>query len=365
MAQSVDCVVAGAGVVGLAVARALALAGREVLVLEAEPLFGTGISSRSSEVIHAGLYYSTGTLKARTCVAGRRALYAYAEARGIPHRRTGKLIVAADAAERAQLETLAARGAANDVEGLRMISSAEARAMEPELRCTAALLSETTGIVDSHALMLAFQGDLQAAGGMVVTRAPIKGGTVQPDRVSLRVGGREPMALETRLFVNAAGLAAPALARSLDGLSIAAPEPLWCKGSYFVLSGHAPFSRLIYPLPEVHGLGVHLTLDLAGQARFGPDTEWPDRLDFEVDGNRASEFEAAVRRYWPGLPKGALRPGYAGIRPKIAVGSVPCGDFLIRGPEVHGSPIVALYGIDSPGLTAAMALGDLVAAIVR
>ena len=363
MTEQVECVVLGAGVVGLAAARALALRGREVVVLEAGGAVGTGTSSRNSEVVHAGLHYPEGSLKARFCVAGRRALYAYCAERGIPHARTGKLIVAATPDEAPALEAIRARAEAAGVGDLTSIGGDEARRLEPHLACAAALLSPSTGIVDSHALMLSYRGDLEAAGGAVALNAPLLSGAVRPGGFALEVGGAEPMRLDCEVLVNAAGLHAPDLARRISGIPPASVPPSYlCKGSYYALQGRAPFSRLIYPVPEPGGLGVHLTLDLGGQARFGPDVEWIEREDYDVDPRRAAGFYAAIRRYWPGLPDGALMPGYAGIRPKISGPGEPAADFMVSGPTAHGVPgLVNLFGIESPGLTAALALGDYVA----
>ncbi len=361
MIERVEAVVLGAGVVGLAVARALALAGRDVLVLEAANGIGTVTSSRNSEVVHAGIYYPAGSLKARLCVAGRKALYEYCAAHGVPVEKLGKLIVASDEAEGARLDAIRAQAAANGVP-LTPLSGAEARAMEPALRVHSALHSPETGIVDSHALMLALQGDLEAAGGTLATRAPLERGAVTGSGIRLGVGGEAPMELECRLLVNAAGLHAPDVARSIAGIpSQTIPRAWLCKGSYYGLAGRAPFRRLIYPVPEPGGLGVHLTLDLGGQARFGPDVEWVEREEYGVDLSRAAGFYAAIRRYWPGLPDGALVPGYAGVRPKISGPGEPAADFAVLGPAVHGVPgLVNLFGIESPGLTASLAIGDLV-----
>lgn len=358
----VDVVVAGAGVVGLAIARALALAGRDVLVLEATGLVGSETSARNSEVIHAGLYYPAGTLKARLCVAGRDALYAYCAERAIPHRRCGKLIVATSEAETAGLAAIDAHARACGVTSLEPLTGTQARALEPALNAVAALYSPVTGIIDSHALMLAMRGDLEDAGGMIAFNAPILAGEVAADGIILHVGGEEPMALRCRSFVNAAGHGAVPLARAIDGIPPEAiPPAYFCKGNYFTLSGRAPFSRLVYPVPEHAGLGVHLTLDLGGQARFGPDTEWIDAMNYEVNPARGEVFYAAIRRYWPALPDGALNPAYAGIRPKITPPGTPAADFRIDGPADHGVPgLVQLFGIESPGLTASLAIGDLV-----
>ncbi len=357
--ETFDCVVIGAGVVGLAVARALALQGREVMVLEAENAIGTGTSSRNSEVIHAGIYYSQGSLKARLCVEGKTLLYAYAEARGLPHRRCGKLIVATAPAHLAELDRIVEKARLNGVDDLVRLTRDEARAMEPALECLAALHSPSTGIVDSHAYMLSLQGDLENAGGMVALKSPVERARSAPGAIDLVAGdGTE---LRCRSVVNAAGLQAPALARRFSGLPAAhIPREYFAKGNYFTLAGRAPFSRLIYPVPEAGGLGVHLTLDLGGQAKFGPDVQWVASADdLVVDPARGDGFYAEVRRYWPGLADGALQPGYAGIRPKLSGPGAPASDFVIEGPQVHGvAGLVNLFGIESPGLTSSLAIGD-------
>lgn len=359
----VDCVVAGAGVVGLAIARALALRGREVLVLEATGLVGSGTSARNSEVIHAGIYYAPGTLKARLCLKGRAALYAYCAEHAVPHRRCGKLIVATSTAETDSLAAIDAHARACGVTDLEALTGAQARTLEPALNAGAALLSPSTGIVDSHALMLALRGELEDAGGMIAFNAPVLRGEATGHGVRIDVGGPDPMRLSCAAFVNAAGLGAVSLARAIDGIPPdAIPPAYFCKGSYFTLSGRAPFSRLVYPVPEQAGLGVHLTLDLGGQARFGPDTEWIDAPNYDVDPARGDVFYAAIRRYWPALPDGALNPAYAGIRPKIVPAGAPAADFRIDGPAEHGvAGLVQLFGIESPGLTASLAIADLVA----
>ncbi|WP_457336389.1 NAD(P)/FAD-dependent oxidoreductase [Rhizobacter sp. P5_C2] len=361
----VEAVVVGAGVVGLAVARALAMRGLETLVLERENAIGTGISSRSSEVIHAGLYYPAGSLKARLCVAGKRQLYAFCESHGLAHRRCGKLLVATDAEQLPGLQALQAQAAANGVDDLVLLDAAQARAMEPALTCLAALWSPSTGLIDSHGLMLALQGDLERHGGMVALASPVQARRASPGEHVIEVGGEQPMALAVRIVVNATGLWAPALAQSTAGLPPSArPTARFCKGNYFSLAGRAPFSRLIYPLPQRAGLGVHLTLDLGGQARFGPDVQWlPDEtqapIDYTVDPARADAFYAEVRRYWPALPDGALQPAYSGVRPKLVGPGEPAADFRIDGPAEHGVPgLVNLFGIESPGLTASLALAD-------
>lgn len=363
----VDAIVVGAGVVGLAVARALALAGRSVVVLEGEGAIGTGTSSRNSEVIHAGLYYPEGSLKARLCVEGRLALYAYCAERGVPHRRCGKLLVAANEDEIAAVAAIAERGRLNGAEDLAMISGAEARRMEPELAAVAALWSPQTGIIDSHAYMLALQGDAENAGAVLAFNTPFVAAEPTAQGFLVRTGGTEPMRLACRELVNAAGLGASAVADRIAGLpSDAVPRTRFCKGSYFILAGRAPFSRLIYPAPNAHGLGVHLTLDLGGQARFGPDTEWVEDIRYEVDGGRRAAFAAAIRRYWPGLDEEALSPGYSGIRPKIVGEGEPAGDFRIDGPQTHGTAgLVNLFGIESPGLTASLAIAGEVLARLK
>lgn len=360
--ETVDCVVIGAGVVGLAAARALALAGREVIVLEAAGSIGTETSSRNSEVIHAGIYYPKGSLMARTCVAGRRLLYAYCGEHGVPHRNCGKLIVATNEIERGKLAEIKGRAEANGVEGMRLLTAAEAQALEPNLHCVAALLSPSTGIVDSHAYMLALQGDAESRGAMFAFHSPVMQGRVDDDGVTIEVGGAEPMNLRCRLMVNAAGLQAPGLARKVLGMpSERIPPTYYAKGNYFTLAGRSPFSRLIYPVPVPGGLGVHITVDLGGQAKFGPDVEWIDAIDYTVDPHRADKFYAAVRRYWPDLKDGALQPGYAGIRPKIVPQGAPAQDFIIQGPADHGvRGLINLFGIESPGLTASLALAERV-----
>ncbi len=360
--ERVDAVVAGAGVVGLAVARALALGGREVIVLERESTIGTGTSSRNSEVIHAGIYYPPGSLKARLCVAGRLALYPFLAERGIAHRRCGKLIVATDPGQISGLEKLHAQAEASGVADLRMLAAREARALEPQLACMAALESPSTGIVDSHAFMLGLRGEAEDHGAAIAFRSPLRAGHILNGAIELEVGGAEPMRLLAQTVVNCAGLFAQDVARSIEGFSAERiPPTYYCKGNYFSLSGRSPFSRLVYPAPEAAGLGVHLTLDLAGQARFGPDVEWIERIDYDVDPGRGQVFYNAIRRYWPGLKDGALQPAYSGIRPKMQARGAPAQDFLIQGPRDHGIPgLVNLFGIESPGLTASLAIADTV-----
>jgi len=361
----VDGAVIGAGLVGLATARALALAGREVVILEAEDAIGTHTSSRNSEVIHAGIYYPQGSLKARACVAGRERLYAYCAERGVPHRRCGKLIVATDAAQEEDLEGIRRKAHANGVTDVAPVSLAQVHAWEPELRAVAALHSPSTGIIDSHALMLSFLGDAENAGAMLALKSPLERAQVRPDGIALWVAGADPVLAGT--VVNCAGLRAPSLARRVEGYPAElAPRELYAKGNYYTLERRAPFSRLVYPVPEPGGLGVHVTLDLGGRARFGPDVEWVDAIDYRVDPARAERFYAAIRRYWPGLPDGALAPGYAGVRPKISARGEPAADFVVQGPGEHGVPgLVHLFGIESPGLTASLALADDVATLLN
>ncbi|WP_309678430.1 NAD(P)/FAD-dependent oxidoreductase [Polaromonas sp.] len=363
--EQVDCVVIGAGVVGLAVARALALQGREVMVLEAESAIGTGTSSRNSEVIHAGIYYAPGSLKARLCVQGKNLLYAYCAERGIGHSRCGKLIVATDAAQVAQLQAIIDQAAANGVHDLLLLSREQARALEPQLECVAAVHSPSTGIVDSHGLMLALQGELEHTGGLVVLNSPLAQAECAQSAIILIA--KDGTQLQAKSVVNAAGLQAQALARRFAGLAAQhVPPSHYAKGSYFALAGRSPFASLIYPVPEAAGLGVHLTIDLGGQAKFGPDVQWveaPD--DLVVDPARGDGFYAEVRKYWPGLQDGALIPAYAGIRPKIQAQGEPAKDFLIQGPAQHGVPgLVNLFGIESPGLTSALAIGDYVSRLL-
>jgi L-2-hydroxyglutarate oxidase LhgO len=357
----VDAVVVGAGVVGLAVARALAMAGREVVVLEAEDAIGTHTSSRNSEVIHAGIYYPKGSLKAVTCVEGKQLLYEYCASHGVPHRNCGKLIVATSKEQVDELEGIRRKAHANGVTDVVEITRQQALAMEPALSCAAALHSPSTGIIDSHALMLAYQGDAERHGAMVALRSPLQKVFSRGKNFEIHVKNADP--LLTSLLINSAGLKAPSVAASIEGFDRKfIPRELYAKGNYYSLSGKNPFSRLVYPVPEPGGLGVHVTLDLAGQARFGPDVEWVDAIDYRVDPRRADRFYAAIRRYWPALPDGALLPGYAGIRPKTAGPGEPAPDFVLQGPAVHGVPgLVHLFGIESPGLTASLAVAGRVA----
>jgi L-2-hydroxyglutarate oxidase LhgO len=361
--EKVDAVVIGAGVVGLAVGRALALAGRETIILEKETTIGTGTSSRNSEVIHAGIYYPKGSLKARLCVAGRKALYAYCDAHGVPYRRCGKLIVAIGEEQRGALERVLTTARGNGVEDITPLSREEARALEPALACSGALLSPSTGILDSHAYMLALLGDAQANGAAIAYGSTVSGGRVEDGSIIIDVVSDNAVTrLAPRLLVNCAGLQAQSIAASIAGLPPETIPPLrYAKGNYFQLLGRAPFTHLIYPVPEPGGLGVHITIDLGGQAKFGPDVEWVEKLDYAVDVARGARFYAAIRQYWPDLPDEALVPGYAGIRPKISANGADTPDFVIQGNGVHGiEGLINLYGIESPGLTSSLAIADYV-----
>jgi L-2-hydroxyglutarate oxidase LhgO len=360
--DSVDCVVVGAGVIGLAVARRLAQAGREVVVLEAAEGIGTVTSSRNSEVIHAGIYYKAASLMARMCVTGKKMLYQYCAEHGVPHKNCGKLIVATTPKEAEKLQSIRAHAEANGVLDMQMLSGEAARALEPALNCDAALLSPSTGIIDSHAFMLALRGDAEAAGAALAFHTPLLHARVVAGKIELDAGGDAPMTLECRLLVNSAGLNAPAVARGIDGMPLELiPCAYLAKGNYFSCSKKAPFSHLIYPVPEPGGLGVHLTLDMAGQARFGPDVEWVDTIDYAVDPARAERFYPAIRKYWPSLPDGALMPSYSGMRPKIVPPAVASQDFVIQCPKDHGvAGLINLFGIESPGLTSSLAIADYV-----
>ena len=375
--DTVDCVVIGAGVVGLAAARQLALAGQRPLIIERHRAIGMETSSRNSEVIHAGLYYAPGSLKAQLCLRGRELLYAWCRQRGIGHRRCGKLIVATHEVQRAELAALAQRARDNGVDDLRPLERAEAQALEPALHCVAALLSPSTGIIDSHAFLLSLLGEAESHGATLATSSAVTSLRIVGDGIEICVNGDTAPLLRARRVVNAAGLHAPALVRSMDGFPPdQVPAVHFAKGSYFSLDGRAPFSHLIYPLPPPGGLGVHLSLDLAGQARFGPDVEWlePGRpIDpisgsgsvYAVDPARAAAFYPAIRDWWPGLRQGQLTPGYAGIRPKLSGPGEPAADFRIDGPQTHGvSGLVNLFGIESPGLTAALAIAEWVGELV-
>ena len=364
--EVVDCVVIGAGVVGLAVARSLALTGREVLVLEACETFGTQTSARNSEVIHAGIYYPKDSLKARLCVEGKQLLYEYLQERHLAFKRCGKLLVATRPDQLAQLAVLQAKAAANGVDDLRLLSAAQAQSLEPSLQCVGALLSPSTGIVDSHALMVSLLGDLEAAGGILAVNSPLAHAEYAGGAIELVA--QDGTVLRANTVVNAAGLHACDVARRCRGMrQEAIPTAHYAKGNYFSLSSKSPFTHLIYPVPEAAGLGVHLTLDMGGQARFGPDVQWVDSPDdLEVDPARGEVFYGEIRKYWPGLQDGALLPAYAGMRPKISGPGESAADFLIQGAAEHGvSGWVNLLGIESPGLTSALAIGAFVERLIR
>lgn len=358
-----DFLVIGAGVIGLAIARRLARAGNEVVIVDAAAAIGTETSSRNSEVIHAGIYYPTGSLKAQLCVSGRKALYRYCAARNVPHRQCGKLLVATDDGQRAALQALSEKALANGVEDLQVLSVGAARDMEPALSCVAALLSPSTGIIDSQQLMLSYLGDAENAGAVLSLRTPVIRGTRKADHWQIGLGGDEPDDLAVRTVINAAGLEASSVSRALGLAPDRVPTTHYAKGNYFTLqSGKPPFSRLVYPIPEPGGLGVHVTLDLGGRVRFGPDVEWVDKIDYTVDAARAERFYPAIRRYYPDLPDGALVPAYSGIRPKLSRDPRVDSDFLIATEADHGAPgLVCLYGIESPGLTSSLALAERIA----
>jgi len=361
--HDIDCLVIGAGVVGLATARALALAGREVVIAEAAEGIGTQTSARNSEVIHAGIYYPPGSLKAQVCVDGRRKLYAYLGERGLPHKACGKLIVATSAAQKPALETIMARAQASGVDTLRWLDASEAKALEPEVRCEIALLSPETGVIDSHAYMLSLLGECEAAGGSLALNTPIAGWRREADGFSVDFGGGEPATYSVRTIVNAAGHGAPRLLGRLEGFPAQhVPKQSFAKGNYFALLGKQPFSHLVYPVPEAAGLGIHATIDRGGRVKCGPDGQWvEDDQDLVVDPARAESFYAAIRTYWPALPDSALVADYAGIRPKLHGPTEPMPDFRIDGPRIHGVPeLVNLLGIESPGLTSSLAIADLV-----
>ncbi|WP_417453820.1 NAD(P)/FAD-dependent oxidoreductase [Kiloniella sp.] len=360
--EQVDCVVIGAGVVGMACARALALSGREVIVIEKESMPGSEISARNSGVIHAGIYYPHNSLKAELCVKGKELLYQYCQGHAVPYNNCGKLIVATTTSEEKTLEDIKQRAIRNGVDDLCYLSASEIKDREPELHATKALYSPSTGIVDVHNLILAFQGDLENHGGMIAFNTPVTGGDVSNHRIILHTGGESPMALQAKTVINAAGLHAPTLAASLTHFpKDCVPALFYAKGNYFSLSGKAPFSNLIYPVPEAAGLGVHVTLDMEGQIRFGPDVEWVETLDYEVSSDRSKPFYEAIRRYWPDLKDGTLTPDYSGIRPKLQAPGDPAVDFVIQDNKTHGIPgLTNLFGIESPGLTASLAIAEKV-----
>ena len=371
-APSVECLVIGAGVIGLALGRALARAGREVIIAESADMIGSGVSSRNSEVIHAGIYYPAGSLKARLCVAGRQELYEFCADYGVEHKNCGKIIAATSPEQDALLGSIAQRAARNGVDDLRLLDSSELAELEPALNAVSGLLSPSTGIIDTHGYMLALQGDLEARGGSVALGSPVLAARRCGDLIEVDIGGADPVTLTARHVLIAAGLHAPDMARRFDGLNSAGlPSACFAKGSYFSLARRAPFSRLIYPVPEPGGLGVHLTLDLAGRARFGPDVEWldiknPHDIDYMVDPARAGQFYAAIRRYWPDLRDGELVPDYSGVRPKMVPAGQPDADFSIIDHAADGMPgLIGLYGIESPGITSSLAIASHVAGLIR
>jgi L-2-hydroxyglutarate oxidase LhgO len=374
--DQVDCVVVGAGVVGLAVAREMALQGRETILLEREAAFGTISSARNSEVIHAGIYYPKDSLKAKLCVEGNRLLYEYCRSHQVGSKPYGKLIVAADASQLDDLAAILYKAQNNQVPDIEMISGEKARELEPQLQCQAALLSATTGVVDSHGLMLSLLGGFEDAGGMLAYQSPLMAakpiGNDAQDGYELRIGGADGMTLQTKLLINCAGLSAPAVARCIEGLPAEQiPKAYFAKGNYFSLSGKSPFSHLIYPIPEPGGLGVHLTLDMGGQAKFGPDVEWLEieeegQISYAVDPIRGESFYAAVRQYWPGLKDGALQADYSGVRAKIVPPNAPAGDFCFNGPAQHHlQGLFNLYGFESPGLTSCLAIARHLEGLIK
>lgn len=367
MTEQVDCAVIGAGVVGLAIARELALAGREVIVLEAAEAIGTHTSSRNSEVIHAGLYYPLGSLKARFCVSGKRLLYDYCAGHGVAHSNIGKIVVAVTPDEIATLKSYVQKAQANGVNDLRWLTREELREMEPAVECVAGFLSPSTGILDSHALMLAYQGDAENHGAAFAFRSPLQSGKLSADALVLRVGGEESMTIACRAVINSAGLFAQNVARSIEGIPASSiPPQYFAKAHYYTLSGMPPFKRLVYPVASNAHLGVHVTVDLAGQVRFGPDVSWVDGVNYDFDASRAPLFYEAIRKYYPGLKDGQLQPGYTGIRPKVSGPNEPPADFIIQGPHDHGiAGLVNLYGIESPGLTASLAIAAHVKALLQ
>ena len=362
----VECIVIGAGVVGLAVARALALRGREVIVLERHDVIGSEVSSRNSGVIHAGLYYPNGSLKARACVAGKHALYEFCASHGVAHARTGKLVVATEDEQLDAMEALVERARGNGVDDLVRLDPREVRELEPEVDCVGALLSPSTGIIEVHDYMLALEGDAEANGAMVALGSPCLGGAVRDDGVRIDVGGDEPVSLVGDVVVNSAALGAQDIARSIEGFDPSlVPTLHYAKGNYFYLTGRSPFRHLVYPMPSDAWLGVHVGLDLGNRCRFGPDLHWVGSLDYDVDASRIESFYASIRRYYPALRDGALLPDYTGIRPKIYGPGETAPDFMIQGRETHGiDGLVNLFGIESPGLTSSLAIAEEVAALV-
>ena len=368
MRDTIEIVVIGAGVVGLAIARAFARAGREVIILERNSRIGEETSARNSEVIHAGIYYPTGSLKAIHCVRGKEKLYRYCVKKGVSHNRCGKIIVSTQSGQQPELKALHSQATANGITDLQWLTRSEVEKLEPSVQCVTGLLSPSTGIIDSHSFMLALQADLEAANGSVAILSELVRAKVSDEGLQLTVKvDDQELELTANTLINSAGLYASQMANKIEGLSVHSIfRTYYAKGNYFTYDGPPPFSRLIYPLPENAGLGVHATLDLANQVRFGPDVQWVNNIDYTVDGERIDKFYAAVRKYWPELPDGSLSSGYAGIRPKIVAEGKPPGDFIIQGPKKHGVPgLINLYGIESPGLTAALSIADHVIALLE
>jgi L-2-hydroxyglutarate oxidase LhgO len=374
--EQLDCVVIGAGVIGLAVAREMALQGRETILLERESAFGTISSARNSEVIHAGIYYPKDSLKATLCVQGNRLLYEYCRSHQVATQPYGKLIVASDDTQLNDLQAILYKAQNNHVPDIKMISGDEAKTLEPQLHCSAAILSLSTGIVDSHGYMLSLLGGFEDAGGMLAYQSPLISARPLCSNAEqgfiLEIGGADGMQIQTRLLINCAGMSAPAIAKKIEGLaSEQIPKAYFAKGNYFSLTGKSPFSHLIYPIPEPGGLGVHLTLDMAGQAKFGPDVEWLDieseeQIDYSVNSSRGDGFYEAVRRYWPGLKDGSLQPDYSGVRAKIVPSNAPAGDFYFNGPQDHGlQGLYNLYGFESPGLTSSLAIAKHLQGLIK
>ena len=361
--EKADCVVVGAGVIGLAVARALALAGREVIVLEAHDCIGSEISSRNSEVIHAGIYYPAGSLKAMFCVAGRKQLYRYCEAHHVPFKRCGKFIIAAEERQQSELQAIWEKARINGVDDIVFLEQKEMQRREPQIKCVSALWSPSTGVIDSHSYMLALQADLENAGGVVVFDTKVNAGSSADKMLELALqSGDSSFSVAAKTVINCAGLGGDILARAIAGIKLETlPAYSYAKGNYFTYAGKSPFTSLIYPLPDEYGLGVHVTHDMAGKLRFGPDVEWVDEINYDVDPRRGETFYAAIRSYWPELADGSLLPAYAGIRPKINHQGAPAVDFVIQGEAEHGvSGLINLFGIESPGLTSSLALADYV-----
>jgi L-2-hydroxyglutarate oxidase LhgO len=367
MSIEVDTIVVGAGVVGLACARAMARAGREVVILEQHSDFGTETSSRNSEVIHAGIYYPFGSQKGKLCVEGKELLYRFCDDYGVGYHRCGKLIVATTTEEESALHGIQVNAARNGVTDLRMLSCRDANVMEPELRCTAALFSPSTGILDSHAFMLALLGDAERFGAQLVLKTPVQRIISANSMFIVHTGGIHPTRIKARHLINAAGLAAIDVARRIEGLDQShVPQQFMAKGNYFSLVGKAPFSRLVYPIPGQGGLGIHFTLDMGGQGRFGPDVEWIEEIDYSVNSRLREDFYPAIRRYWPKLKLDSLTPAYSGIRPKLSGPGEAAADFLVQGPSTHKiSGLVNFFGIESPGLTSSLALADHCLSLVQ